>query len=595
MSKFEKNDVKTIVCMALFICLMTAMSVVTMMTAADCVYAAAKKANPLKVSGKTVKLKEDELEKKSQTIARKKVLTVKKAKGKVTYKIAKVTPAKCKKYFSMNKKTGNVTVKKGLKKGTYKIKAAVTAAGDKTYKKKTKKATFKVIVRAQKDDKSLDLRNLIDIYCAQTARDAYSDEDLEFFIDLIMYKLQPQAVEMLLDQYPCLRAAADQGQIGREIGMYFFYESGDMDGIPEHENAESGLMKTKDMAVVYGDDVKFKYMLAVDAGLLCKLDADQNPVRDNTTGKFVMEREGEKIELIKDYIAGEIMRALMLDYNRTGMIGATDIRNAVRNEDGKFPTQELEELYGKIVFPKWFTEGAAATVEDVFRIDREQFKLLRSEGNKDLLKNYVDSKNGFDLEKNVLIFDSESDPEFDPEKSCRVSGYLAVLYLAELSAMKTGKSSIDESGAVSAEKLCAGLNSILERMHDGETLDLVINDISPVDSGGKKIYGNTEAFEKLFVKGIKDGTGQYAGDRESIDFVNTLLDYLEKGENPSQGILSGGSILTDLKEGCSPLDGSRDSYSDFLQIVESNELVESTVPNSVALAGCGRSESSIDW
>ena len=103
MSKFEKNDVKTIVCMALFICLMTAMSVVTMMTAADCVYAAAKKANPLKVSGKTVKLKEDELEKKSQTIARKKVLTVKKAKGKVTYKIAKVTPAKCKKYFSMNK------------------------------------------------------------------------------------------------------------------------------------------------------------------------------------------------------------------------------------------------------------------------------------------------------------------------------------------------------------------------------------------------------------------------------------------------------------------------------------------------------------
>ena len=112
MSKFEKNDVKTIVCIALFICLMTAVSAVTVM-AADCVYAAAKKANPLKVSGKTVKLKEDELEKKSQTIARKKVLTVKKAKGKVTYKIAKVTPAKYKKYFSMNKKTGNVTVKKG--------------------------------------------------------------------------------------------------------------------------------------------------------------------------------------------------------------------------------------------------------------------------------------------------------------------------------------------------------------------------------------------------------------------------------------------------------------------------------------------------
>ncbi len=581
------NKVGTVKYAAMLLCLMMAVSAVIVMAvsavtvmAQDCVYAAAKKANPLKVSGKTVKLKEDELEKKSQTIARKKVLTVKKAKGKVTYKIAKVTPAKYKKYFNMNKKTGNVTVKKGLKKGTYRIKAAVTAAGNKTYKKKTKKATFKVIVRAQKEDKSPDLRGLIDIYCAQTARDAYPDEDLEFFIDLIIHKLEPQAVEMLLDKFLCLRTAADQGDIGRDLGLYIYYESGDMDGIPEHEKVEPGLVKIEDGAVVDDGNVKFKYMLAVDAGLLCMLDEDQNPIRDPGTGKFMMHREGESIELIKERLAGEIMRALMLDYNRTGMIGAADIGDAVRNEEGQFPTQELEELYSKIVFPKWFTEGAAA-VEDVFRTDREQFMLLRSEENKDLLKNYVDSENGFDLEKNVLTFDSE--------KSCRVSGYLAVLYLAELAAMKVGQSSIDESGAVSAVWLRNGLSLILERMHNGETLDQVINDISPVDSGGKKIYGNTETFEKLFVKGIKDGAGQYAGDKPSTDFVNTLIDYLEKGEDPLAGILSGGSILTDLKRDRSPLDESKDSSSDILKIVESKELVESTVPNEVALAGGGRS------
>jgi hypothetical protein len=128
----------------------------------------------------------------------------------VTYKIAKVTPAKYKKYFKMNKKTGNVTVKKGLKKGTYRIKAAVTAAGNRKYKKKTKKATFKVIVKPAEEKNPSDLRGLIDIYCAQTARDAYTDEDLELFIDLILNKLEPQAVEMLLDRFPCLRAAADQ-------------------------------------------------------------------------------------------------------------------------------------------------------------------------------------------------------------------------------------------------------------------------------------------------------------------------------------------------------------------------------------------------
>ena len=579
---WRQQMVKNVICRVMLFCLLMAVCAVTVMAEAGFVHAAVRKANPLRVSGKTVKLKEEKLERKAQTIARKKVLIVKGAKGKVTYKIAKVTPAKYKKYFKMNKKTGNVTVKKGLKKGTYRIKAAVTAAGNRKYKKKTKKATFKVIVKPAEEKNPSDLRGLIDIYCAQTARDAYTDEDLELFIDLILNKLEPQAVEMLLDKFLCLRTAADQGDIGRELGLYIYYERGDKDGVPEHEKVEPGLVKIEDGAVVDDGNVKFKYMLAVDAGLLCMLDEDQNPIRDPGTGKFMMHREGESIELIKERLAGEIMRALMLDYNRTGMIGAFDIGDVVRNEKGQFPTQELEELYSKIVFPKWFTEGAAAAVEDVWRTDREQFMLLISEENKDLLKNYVDSENGFDLEKNVLTFDSE--------KSCRVSGYLAVLYLAELAAMKVGQSSIDESGAVSAVWLRNGLSLILERMHNGETLDQVINDISPVDSGGKKIYGNTETFEKLFVKGIKDGAGQYAGDKPSTDFVNTLIDYLEKEEDPLAGLLSGGSLLTDLKEDRSPLDESKDSSSDILKIVESKELVESTVPNEVALAGGGRSE-----
>ena len=72
--------------------------------------------------------------------------------------------------------------------------------------------------------------------------------------------------------------------------------------------------------------------------------------------------------------------------------------------------------------------------------------------------------------------------------------------------------------------------------------------------------------------------------------MNTLIDYLEKEEDPLAGLLSGGSLLTDLKEDRSPLDESKDSSSDILKIVESKELVESTVPNEVALAGGGRSE-----
>jgi len=79
-----------------------------------------------------------------------------------------------------------------------------------------------------------DRRSLVDIYCAQTARDALSDDDLEYLLDLVLTKLQPQAVELLLEKFPAFRAAADQGQIGREIGLYVYYEKGDSDGKPEH-------------------------------------------------------------------------------------------------------------------------------------------------------------------------------------------------------------------------------------------------------------------------------------------------------------------------------------------------------------------------
>ena len=45
---------------------------------------------------------------------------------------------------SINKKTGKVTVKKGLKKGTYKVKVNITASGTATYEKATKTVTFRI-------------------------------------------------------------------------------------------------------------------------------------------------------------------------------------------------------------------------------------------------------------------------------------------------------------------------------------------------------------------------------------------------------------------------------------------------------------------
>lgn len=51
------------------------------------------------------------------------------------------------KFFSVNKKSGKVTVKKGLKKGTYRLKVTVAAAGDTNHEAAAKTVTVKVVVR----------------------------------------------------------------------------------------------------------------------------------------------------------------------------------------------------------------------------------------------------------------------------------------------------------------------------------------------------------------------------------------------------------------------------------------------------------------
>jgi hypothetical protein len=100
-----------------------------------------KKDNPLKVSAVKATVKYSKLKKKNQTLKVEKVLKVTKAKGTVTYKKTDGN-----KKITIDKKSGKVTVKKGLKKGTYKVKIKVTAAGTTSYKSAYKTVTVKVVV-----------------------------------------------------------------------------------------------------------------------------------------------------------------------------------------------------------------------------------------------------------------------------------------------------------------------------------------------------------------------------------------------------------------------------------------------------------------
>lgn len=96
--------------------------------------------NPVTASGKTVVVSGDELAKAKQTIERKKAITIKNAKGTVTYSKTKGSDS-----ILVNKTTGNITVKSGLKPGDYTVKVKVTAAGNTSYKKGS--STASVVIK----------------------------------------------------------------------------------------------------------------------------------------------------------------------------------------------------------------------------------------------------------------------------------------------------------------------------------------------------------------------------------------------------------------------------------------------------------------
>ena len=97
---------------------------------------------PMEIKGKTVTVSRSKLKKKSQSFSISKALSISGCKDGLTFK--KIRGSK---NIIINKKTGRVTVRKGLKKKTYKVTVEVSAKGADGTEPLTAKATFKVRVR----------------------------------------------------------------------------------------------------------------------------------------------------------------------------------------------------------------------------------------------------------------------------------------------------------------------------------------------------------------------------------------------------------------------------------------------------------------
>ena len=98
-----------------------------------------KKANPMTVKGTTTTIKYASLLRKSRSV---KAVAVKKAKGTVKYAVKSGSGN-----LVLDKKTGDIIVKKGIKRGKYSAAVYVTSSGTNTYKPKTVSAKIKIIIK----------------------------------------------------------------------------------------------------------------------------------------------------------------------------------------------------------------------------------------------------------------------------------------------------------------------------------------------------------------------------------------------------------------------------------------------------------------
>jgi hypothetical protein len=104
----------------------------------------------VKVKKRTYNITYTKLAKKDQSIKEKQIYTIsKKGQGKLSYALSSAKKGKkiLKTSFVVDKQTGKLTAKKGLKKGTYNIAVNVTAAGDKSHIKVTKTISFSIKVK----------------------------------------------------------------------------------------------------------------------------------------------------------------------------------------------------------------------------------------------------------------------------------------------------------------------------------------------------------------------------------------------------------------------------------------------------------------
>ena len=386
------------------------------------------------------------------------------------------------------------------------------------------------------------------IHCSESAIEAVEPESLAQMVEMVKYRIQPQAVELLRTHFPVFEEAARSNQLGTQIGLSFIYDDSFGEG-----NASAQWSYNEDE---YGSS-RMKYRIEVNARALVETDADGNALIDPVSGKARLTTDEETLTIFDWTITHEMLHIFMADYNRCGMAASNDpalfYLDAYATEED---AEALEAAAAALSFPDWFREGCATAVENQYAYRIADYTDLCLDGGGD-----DDGWFSPQILRNAL-----TGQQHNMLRDVYILGYLATLYLAELAENSEARtawvSGADGVTVFDSDALRAGLNTILRLLHEGLTLDDVIYNFSD----GR--FLDAADFENRFL----------VGDEDSAVFCSELLNYFRQlSLDPGREYLPNGSILfpfdTDYE---TAIDRTADAASDLYRIVDSGDYVTST-------------------
>ena len=360
-----------------------------------------------------------------------------------------------------------------------------------------------------------------DEFAYAQAMETGSLDYLTWLSDYCANVVEPQAVEMLL-RIPAIKEAADEGLLSKYITLGLTYSDSNQFGAitmltPLDQNGRSI------------DPDKPGHIRNV---------AHKIYVNTFTYGPETQNDPAKKKEL-QDTLLHELTHAVMSDYTRNGGVGTY--------KDGSWD----ENKDNGNAYPAWFSEGCAITVQGGYQFTRDpmlEYFMIATDDPRDERLSLLSSPETMSQSLEYLrdtYAEREDEEESEPNKSGMptdltisenqyITTYYGTMFLYYLSAKSMGLEAFDASGIMDMEVMTKGMSNILNMLHDGYSLDKLVEEISKDPSTGVSLYKDLNAYEEAFLTSAQE---------PGMIFMQKMLYDLESRIDDSNEYIPCGSVI----------------------------------------------------